>query len=171
MITREELKTLLHYNPATGVFTWKFREGDSKGVKIFNGRNANKQAGHLDTPTGYILIGLPGCKVRAHRLAFLYMGEPIPDVTDHDNRNRADNAWINLRACSQEDNAKNQKLRSNNKSGVMGVTWIKRTQRWNAYIQINKRRKFLGSFINKADAVQIRRQAEVTQNYHPNHGK
>lgn len=40
-----------------------------------------------------------------------------------------------------------------------GVSWNKRQQKWVAYITINKKRKSLGSFINKQDAIKARQEA------------
>lgn len=40
-----------------------------------------------------------------------------------------------------------------------GVSWNKRQQKWVAYITINKKRKSLGSFTNKQDAINARQEA------------
>jgi len=58
LLTQEKLKELLHYNPDTGLFTWRERVGDSQGVKMFNGRFAGTVAGHVwHTIGGLNIIG------------------------------------------------------------------------------------------------------------------
>lgn len=51
-------------------------------------------------------------------------------------------------------------VRCNNTSGVPGVDWLKRKQRWRASICFKGRRHYLGCYQNFDDAVQARKQAE-----------
>lgn len=48
----------------------------------------------------------------------------------------------------------------NNTSGVSGVTWNKQMEKWTAEITINKKRKYLGTFSRKEDAIKARKDAE-----------
>lgn len=48
----------------------------------------------------------------------------------------------------------------NNKSGVRGVSFETRSQRWRAYIQVDKKRNYLGYFQTKEEAVEARINAE-----------
>lgn len=50
--------------------------------------------------------------------------------------------------------------RSNNTSGVPGVDWMEKKQRWRASICFKGRRRYLGSFENLEDAVKARKRAE-----------
>jgi len=52
------------------------------------------------------------------------------------------------------------KTRSNSKSGVKGVYWYKRTQKWRAHIGFQGKRIELGSFKNIEDAIQARKEGE-----------
>lgn len=54
----------------------------------------------------------------------------------------------------------NQRAKSNNTSGVTGVSWDKTHSLWVAYIQINRKFNRLGYFKNKEDAVAARKAAE-----------
>jgi hypothetical protein len=54
-----------------------------------------------------------------------------------------------------------QKLRSDNTSGVAGVGYSKTQAKWSAYIHVDKKPKFLGYFISKEDAIEKRRSAEL----------
>ena len=50
----------------------------------------------------------------------------------------------------------NQKLSSNNTSNYKGVTFDKRSNKWQAQIMINRKNKHLGYFKNLEDAVNCR---------------
>ena len=54
----------------------------------------------------------------------------------------------------------NKKLAKNNTSGITGVSFDKRRQRWKASIIVQGKRYRLGSFRSFADAAEARRQAE-----------
>lgn len=95
-----QLKTLLHYNPETGNFTWIAKRKGSKGI--------NKPAGTL-TNKGYIDICIDGVKYGAHRLAFLYMLNDCPLFVDHIDTVKSNNVWSNLRPASLRENAFNFK--------------------------------------------------------------
>lgn len=53
-----------------------------------------------------------------------------------------------------------RKINKNNKSGVMGVFYYKRTQKWTAYITLKRERVLLGYFDNKEEAIKARKEAE-----------
>ena len=59
-----------------------------------------------------------------------------------------------------EENSKKNKLRSSNTSGVEGVSFRKKSDKWMAYIRINGERKYLGTFDNKKDAIRARLKSE-----------
>lgn len=48
----------------------------------------------------------------------------------------------------------------NNTSGIKGVTWNKSHQKYEAYISIHGKRKYLGNYDNLVEAEQARRSAE-----------
>jgi hypothetical protein len=79
---------------------------------------------------------------------------------DHIDRNEFNNRKSNLRKCTREENARNAKLRKNNSSGVTGVYWSKKENKWIARIVISKKFKRVGCFTNKDDAIIARLQAE-----------
>ena len=51
------------------------------------------------------------------------------------------------------------RLDKNNKSGVVGVTWDRQTQKWRAHITINARTVHLGRFTSIDDAATARGEA------------
>lgn len=75
-------------------------------------------------------------------------------------KTRNDNRKYNLRIATKSQNMMNVKRKSNNKSGVTGVIWHKRRQKWRAFITINKKLIELGFFVKFEDAVKARIKAE-----------
>jgi hypothetical protein len=52
---------------------------------------------------------------------------------------------------------------SNNTSGNVGVSWNKRTSKWEARIHIDGKKKFLGLFANKAEASEVYQKARARE--------
>jgi len=160
-LTQAELKELLHYSPDSGVFTRLVSAGGVKVGDVAGGVNGQ----------GYICIRVKGKKHLAQRLAFLYMtGEFPKDQMDHINHIRDDNRWNNLREVTNQENCVNRSKRKDNTSGVAGVSWHKNTEKWQAEIVIDGKRKHLGYYDDKFDAIYARKAAENKYGYHPNHG-
>jgi hypothetical protein len=165
-LTQEYLKEALHYNPDTGVFTWNERPlSHFKNIHWWNNWNskyANKEAGHIDKRDGYLSIMLNSKLYKSHRLSFLYQEGYFPEnQVDHMDRNRSNNKWDNLREASSMCNQQNCNISKNNTSGVTGVSWKKRSNKWESRIMINSKYKHLGYFLNFNDAVRARYQAEI----------
>ncbi len=55
----------------------------------------------------------------------------------------------------------NQKIKSNNKSGVKGVFWDNWKEKWKAQITINNNFINLGFYDDFNEAVEIRKKAEI----------
>jgi len=162
MLTQKRLKELLNYDPETGVFTWISRRGS---------KAAGSVAGTPHYKQGYIRIKIDGEMYSAHRLAWLYVyGEWPKHETDHINHDRQDNRIENLRSVTRHQNARNRTLRSDSTSGVVGVNWFKRNQKWGARIFKNGKFVFLGLFERFEDAVEARKNASVEYGFHQNHG-
>lgn len=93
--------------------------------------------------------------LKLHRLLF-----PNAKVVDHINHIKYDCRKANLRECTSSQNNMNRSLHSNNTSGVTGVSWHKKIQKWCANIKINGKQVHLGSYDNFEDAKKRRLQAE-----------
>jgi hypothetical protein len=79
---------------------------------------------------------------------------------DHIDRNPLNNRRLNLRRATHQENSRNQSKSTKNTSGVVGVSWYKRYNKWVAYIKTDKQNT-LGYFDNKDDAIRARLNAEV----------
>ncbi|MCT9071216.1 HNH endonuclease [Cupriavidus gilardii] len=168
-ITVARCRELLDYCPNTGVFTWKARPG-KKGA-IWNPRYAGTKAGSLKS-SGYIEIFLDNAVYKAHRLAWMHFyGEMPAGQLDHINGCRSDNRISNLRIVTTAENAKNQRRRADNTSGVTGVVWFKRRRKWAAQISVQGKCKNLGCFESFEAAVRARKEAERAYGFHENHGR
>jgi len=153
MLTQEELKKFLHYEPETGMFIWLVDRGG--GTKIGNIAGFIRKDGyrHIKIFSKHYLSG---------RLAFFYMTGKWPEhEIDHINRIRDDDRWCNLRVVTRQQNNRNQNIQKNNTSGIKGVHWIQRLNKWQARIWINKKTVSLGCFNNIEEAAKARKEAEI----------
>lgn len=133
-LTKERLRELLDYNPATGEFFCKTnRQGP---------RRPGDRAGCTNNKYWEIIIDRK--KYRAHKLAWFYVYGFWPKKLDHKNRNPLDNRISNLREASNGQNMANRGMQKNNRSGFKGVFWYR--QRWQAMISHNRKAIYLGRF-------------------------
>lgn len=97
-------------------------------------------------------------EIRMHRLVIdATKGKQV----DHINHNRSDNRKENLRLVSSSQNNMNKSRQSNNTSGIVGVSYYKRDDIYEAHIQVNYKKMHLGRFKNKEDAIKARKEAEI----------
>ena len=78
----------------------------------------------------------------------------------HGKESRNDNRRSNIRVVTHSNNLKNVGIRANNKSGVTGVSFENRTQKWRACIKVNGEDIRLGRFDDFDEAVIARKDAE-----------
>lgn len=160
MLTQEQLKEHIHYDPETGIFT-RIKRGN-----MDNRSKIGEALGSKDS-YGYTQFNVLGETYLAHRLAYLYMtGEWPAEEVDHINRVRDDNRWDNLRlapsrvAQCQNISPKNGlKVKSN--TGIPGVTYVHKTARFHVCMAIDGKRTHLGSFDNLLDACARRKSMEL----------
>lgn len=79
---------------------------------------------------------------------------------DHRNGNGLDNRRENLRLATRSQNIANSKLHVRNTSGTKGVYWDKSTRKWRASICCNYRVIQLGRFVDKEEAIRVRRETQ-----------
>lgn len=155
MLTAERLREVLCYDPEVGVFTWIADHQRRRAGDVAGSRQSN----------GYRGIMVDGVRYGAHRLAWLYVTGRWPVVEiDHEDTNRGNNAWLNLREATHAQNHQNKrKAHAGSQSGLLGVGWRKDTNQWYAAIQINGVRRYLGLFTDKheAHAVYLKAKREL----------
>ena len=155
MLTQERLKELLDYDPETGVFTWK-------SIVFGSHMKVGSVAGSMYS-NGYLRIKINGKDYRAHRLAWLYMYGCWPtNQIDHINRVRDDNRIANLREATNKENQWNRGKQKSSTSGFTGVSWHKKSGKWQSRIAVNKKVIQLGVFNTpeEAHAAYVRAKAE-----------
>ena len=81
-------------------------------------------------------------------------------LIDHIGHNLFDNRKKYLRKANSSQNTMNGIIRTNNSSGITGVSWDKNRQKWVAVIMKNYKMINLGRFDNFNDAVKARKEAE-----------
>ena len=106
---------------------------------------------------GYIEATINNTKIRLHNII---MEPPEGYIVDHINRDKLDNRNENLRLCLQIDNAKNLSKYKTNTSGVHGVSYNKKSNKWRTEIMCNGEKIYLGEYINLEDATKVRKEAE-----------
>jgi phosphotransferase system IIB component len=95
--------------------------------------------------------------IKMHRLV---MNCPDDMDVDHIYHDNFDNRKTQLRMVTKSQNQMNRKLNINNTSGVKGVYWDSKNQKWQAQINIDNKRIHLGRFNDINDAINARKQAE-----------
>ena len=107
-------------------------------------------AGCLDKSRGYFVIGINTKTYQNHRIVYaLYHNlelNQLPKGLDHVDRNKTNNNPLNLRPATQSQNMDNTGIRPDNTSGIRGVSWFKRDQKWRSLINVDGKSKHLGLF-------------------------
>lgn len=136
-ISHDELLSILHYCPESGVFTWV----DPKPNQVKLGSVAG--CVNMD---GYRHIQISRRFYKASHLAWFYMNGVWPArLIDHKNCIRSDDSYENLREADYRQNSANRKISSNNTSGYKGVSFGKDRNLWRAQIMIRDKTIHLGS--------------------------
>lgn len=156
MLTQARVKELFDYNPNTGELVRHHYP---------TGRQTPALNAH------YRKVRIDGTVYKAHRVIWLYMTGHWPEIVDHINGDTYDNTFENLRNVDFSANVKNAKRRKDNKSGVTGVGWWPKRNKWCASIRVDGQLIYLGFFKAKDDAIEARKDAAAFYGFHENHGR
>ena len=147
MLTQNQIKSILNYEPHSGVFRWRVDRPPQGRV----GEMAGNDTGH-----GYWKISIHGERYYAHRLAFLWMTGEIPKEVDHINQCKSDNRWEDLRASNHSENLHN----------IVGRSGVrKRHGRWYARIRNPGQQRHIGVFDTKQEALAAYKAARIRNGF------
>lgn len=137
MITQEELRKELTYDPETGVFEWF----------VFHGRTGGSLRADYSNGKSYRIVRCKGRSMPAAHAAWIYTRGEIPKglVIDHIDGNPANNRLDNLRAITQKENGQNRSRRGYGEYGVTGVAPLK-SGKWRVHGVVDGRVKWVGTF-------------------------
>lgn len=131
---QQELRTLIDYNPTSGLCTWKYVPYYIRRIKV--GDNFGCLVRQTVTNTQSKVGVINGHNKQLTHFIWCYMTGNYPDkgtYIDHKDRNPLNNAWENLRLATPQENTSNQSNRKNTKRGMLrGIERVKQTERYYA---------------------------------------
>ena len=113
---------------------------------------------------GYPIAHTSRKDVDGHKTITLHrylLGFPQNCDIDHIDGNKMNNRRSNLLICSHQQNSFNQKMRNTNTSGYYGVSQMKSCGRYEAYIHVDGKKKYLGLYKTAEEAAQVRDDAAI----------
>lgn len=131
--TVERLRELFRYEPATG--------------HLINlvARSSRSPVGRIcgtPTPDGYIVVGIDGKRYYVHVVIWAFVTGAWPEhQIDHENLDKSENWWKNLRPATPQQNRANSNMSRNNKSGLKGALFYQ--GKWRGQITVNRVTKLL----------------------------
>ena len=102
---------------------------------------------------GYRYIRFNGAVYLAHRLAFALHHGFFPEAIDHINTVKNDNRISNLRQATVAENNRNKQKQANNSTGYKGVSFNKKTKKFQARITSDGTHHSLGNFATLEEAA------------------
>ena len=128
MLSKEELNNIFEYSDGDLI-----RKKTGKIIKA--------------PSNGYFRAAINKKNYLAHRIIFMMHHGFVPKIIDHINGNRSDNRIDNLRAADNSQNAWNRIANKISTSNIKGLR-LRKNNKWEARIQVNKKSKYLGVFDN-----------------------
>ena len=150
-LTQERVRELFDLDYETGVLRWRVNRRRARMGDI---------AGN-STGRGYYQVTIDYNTHLLHRVIFLYAFGYLPEHhVDHISQDKSDNRPCNLRDVTPQCNIRNTGLRSDNKSGVKGVSQLRKSGDWCPRIGVSGKDRNLGHHKDFTEAVAHRLAAE-----------
>lgn len=146
VVNQETVKSLFDYHE-DGYLIWKIAPVIRVKVGSIVG---HKQLCNRDRNEYRWVVRLNKHLYFLHQIIFLWHYGYIPKLIDHKDRNQLNNCIDNLREANLSQNGCNRK--GYGVSKYLGVS-LNRHGKWVAMITINKKKKYLGSFIDEKEAA------------------
>ena len=152
-----------NYDPDTGNLVWR--------KTLSPNAPAGSVAGNAYRKGGRIVIGLLGRQYQAAHLVWvMFIGAAPAGVIDHRDGDPANNRIENLRDVSCQWNAQNQKsAHQNNSSKLLGVSYRKKRGKFEARINFDGKKHYLGMFAtaDEARAAYVAAKQKLHEGYIP----
>jgi hypothetical protein len=159
-LTYEEVEK--HIELKDGVLYWRRSRGCVK---------AGKRCGSIDKSSGYRQIKINSKGFLYHRVLWLMTFKEWPKGSlDHIDGNPLHNKIENLRVASASENLRNAARRSDNTSGITGVSFVE-SNKWRARIYLPGGKAISMHFKHKGAAAVQRKYWEYKFGFHPKHGR
>ena len=134
---------------------WKVR----KANRIHIGDVAGWKSYHPKGKYYYWIVEFNNKPYKVHNLIWmLLMHEDVPEnmSINHIDNDTENNKIENLKPESQSIQVYNQRLQTSNSSGARGVQWCMSNKKWQAWVSVNGKKKYLGQSDNIRDVIIIR---------------
>jgi hypothetical protein len=144
-ISQNELLEL--FDLKDGILYWKvskphskYKAGDVAGRKVKG---------------GYMQVCVNRIRILNHQVVFKMFYGYVPKIIDHIDGNIQNNSVQNLRPATTSQNQYNSRISTRNKSGIKGVSWYKKTNKWQVQVSVNGKQTNFGYFddLELADLV------------------
>ena len=145
---------------------WDYRDGhlywrENRGTKMKAGDKAGSVS--CNRPgLQYWKVEVCGKAYLAHRIIFLMHRGYLPEQIDHIDGNGLNNDVENLRAATNAQNGRNRGAPKHNTSGFKGVSWHKKSNKWQAFIKFGGKQRHLG-YLDTPEAAHEAYKAAATK--------
>src|SRR6201996_5004855 len=154
----DELNRVFRYDANADELYWRI-------VPEVPARVRGKRALTAKSGSGYLFGSFRGQHMQRHRVIWKLATGLEPLEIDHIDGDRTNNRVSNLRSVTHVENCRARGRYATNTSGITGVSWNARENKWLAYIHVDGRMKNLGLFGSKEAAATARAIAENIQGY------